>query len=306
MAETVLEITSLSKNYKKIKAVNQLNLQVEEQMVFGLLGPNGSGKTTTLGMLLGVIRQTKGHYSWFKNGAKDENRKRIGALLETPNFYPYMTAFQNLEIVAKIKGISNGSGDFNQSIEDVLKTVDLYDRKDSKFKTFSLGMKQRLAIASALLGNPDVLVLDEPTNGLDPQGIAEIRELIIKIGKNGKTIIIASHILDEIEKVCTHCAILRKGQLLKTGTIAEIIGNQDVTLVRIGTENLNQVTSIIESNQDLRIYKELDEGLILSVKSGTKASEINKYFFDKGVVLNELQEFNESLENQFLEIVNKV
>lgn len=277
-------------------------------MVYGLLGPNGSGKTTTLGMLLGVIRQSEGSFSWFGNGEKDENRRRIGALLETPNFYPYLTARQNLALVAQIKGIDlqTTSDDPNvQSIDEILTLVGLIERADSKFSTYSLGMKQRLAIGATLIGNPEVLVLDEPTNGLDPQGIAEIRELINDIGKTGRTIIIASHILDEIEKVCTHCAILRKGQLLRTGTIDEIIGNQEVTLIKVGAENLDSVKSIVIDVPNMSVYKEDDNSIIISTEHGTKASEINKLFFDKGVVLNELNVFNESLENQFLEIVNK-
>jgi len=259
VADTILEINHLSKKYKDIKAVNKLSLKIEAQMVYGLLGPNGSGKTTTLGMLLGVIRQSEGDFSWFNNGSKDENRKRIGALLETPNFYPYLTAEQNLELVAKIKGIDLNSQSIDsegKTIDDILELVGLSDRRKSKFKTFSLGMKQRLAIGSALLGNPEVLVLDEPTNGLDPQGIAEIRDLINEIGKSGKTIIIASHILDEIEKVCTHCAILRKGELLRTGTIDEIIGNQDVTLIKVSSEDQTGLKRIISDENNISIYKE--------------------------------------------------
>ncbi len=301
MAETVLEIKGLSKKYKKVGAVSDLNLKVEKQMIFGLLGPNGSGKTTTLGMVMGVIRPSSGTYSWFDNGEKDANRKRIGALLETPNFYPYLTAVQNLEITAKIKEITNVAGE----IEKVLKAVDLWERKDSKFRTFSLGMKQRLAIGATLLGDPELLVLDEPTNGLDPQGIAEIRQLIIEIGKSGKTIIIASHILDEIEKICTHCAILKRGKLLQVSTIDELIGNRDVSLIEVGTDDLNELKLIVDSDDSISIYKEGDGTLILSCKSGTKASEINQYFFDKGIVLSHLVKFQESLENQFLAIVNK-
>lgn len=299
VAETVLEIKGLSKKYKKVQAIHDLSLKIDKQMIFGLLGPNGSGKTTTLGMVMGVIRPTKGKFSWFGNGQADENRKRIGALLETPNFYPYLTAVQNLEVTAKIKGINNVA----QEIEKVLKAVDLLERKDSKFKTYSLGMKQRLAIAATLLGDPELLVLDEPTNGLDPQGIAEIRELIIEIGKSGKTIIIASHILDEIQKICTHCAILKKGKLLQVSTIDELIGNQDVALVRVGAENNDKLREVIASDDSVSIYKEADGVIILSCKSGTKASEINQYFFDKGIILNELNVFQETLENQFLEIV---
>jgi ABC-2 type transport system ATP-binding protein len=301
LGNTVLKIDKLSKSYKTIKAVNDLSLDIKEQMVFGILGPNGSGKTTTLGMLLGVINPQSGTYSWFDNGTKDANRKRIGSLLETPNFYPYLTAVQNLEISAKIKGVPNPSED----ISEVLKTVDLFKRKDSKFSTFSLGMKQRLAIASTLLGDPEVLVFDEPTNGLDPQGIAEIRELIIDIGKKGKTILIASHILDEIEKVCTHCAILKEGNLVRTGTISEIIGNQESTLIKLSTVNLEDIKKCIDSDSGITMYKDLGNKIVISVSKERNTSELNQYFFDKGIVLSELSVYNETLENQFLEIIKK-
>ncbi|MCJ8289038.1 MAG: ATP-binding cassette domain-containing protein [Crocinitomicaceae bacterium] len=301
MGEKVLSIKSLSKNYKSFAAVNDISFDVERQMVFGLLGPNGSGKTTTLGMLMGVIRPSGGDFSWFENGQNDENRKRIGSLLETPNFYPYLTAKQNLEIVAKIKGVDSPDA----AIESVLKTVGLYDRRDSKFRTYSLGMKQRLAIGSTLLGDPEVLVLDEPTNGLDPQGIAEIRELIIRIGKSGKTIIIASHILDEIQKICTHCAILRKGKLLQVSTIDHLIGNQDVRLIKVGAGDMSKVKTIVSAQEDFSIYKEEKETLILRCTKETTAEKMNQFFYEKGIILNELSVFNESLENQFLEIIKK-
>lgn len=281
--------------------MTDVSFDVERQMVFGLLGPNGSGKTTTLGMLMGVIRPSKGNFSWFDNGQKDENRKRIGSLLETPNFYPYLTAVQNLEIVAKIKGID----DPERAIENVLRTVGLYERRESKFKTYSLGMKQRLAIGSTLLGDPEVLVLDEPTNGLDPQGIAEIRELIIRIGKSGKTIVIASHILDEIQKICTHCAILRKGELLQVSTIDDLIGNHDVRLIKVGAEDMSKIKAVIAQEDQFSIYKEEDGWLILKCKRETTAAGLNQFFFEKGIALNHLNVFNESLENQFLEIIKK-
>jgi len=299
VAESILKIDRLSKSYKGFKAINSLSLDIKPKMIYGLLGPNGSGKTTTLGMLLGVIRQTEGSFSWFGNGENDANRKRIGALLETPNFYPYLTAFQNLEITAKIKDIENSTAE----IERVLKAVDLFDRKDTKFSTYSLGMKQRLAIGATLLGDPEVLVLDEPTNGLDPQGIKDIRELIIRIGKEGKTILIASHILDEIEKVCTHCAILRKGELLQTGTIDEIIGNQDVTLIKAHALDMEKLIAFVEQSQDFSVYKNQEDVFIVNAKHGTKASDFNQRCFDNGIVLNQLSVFNETLENQFLQIV---
>lgn len=297
--ETILEVKDLSKKYKNLTAVDSLSLSVERSMIYGILGPNGSGKTTTLGMLLGILHPSGGTFSWFGNGNQDENRKRIGSLLETPNFYPYLSAVQNLKISSEIKGISN----VDSEIERVLKRVDLWERKDSKFSTFSLGMKQRLAIGATLLGDPEILVLDEPTNGLDPQGIAEIRDLIKDIGNNGKTIIIASHILDEVEKVCTHCAILRKGELLQTGPIADIIGNQDVALFKIAAENKVNLEKVISKISDISIYKEEEDVIIIRVAKSTKASSINEMFFKEGVTLTHLALFKESLENQFLEII---
>lgn len=301
MAEKVLSINMLTKKYKNFNAVNGVSFDVENGMIFGVLGPNGSGKTTTLGMLMGVILPTSGSFSWFGNGQADANRKRIGTLLETPNFYPYLTAWQNLEVAAKIKGLENPSG----AIEAVLKKVGLLERKDSKFSTYSLGMKQRLAIASTLLSDPEVLVLDEPTNGLDPQGIAEMRELIIEIGKSGKTIIIASHILDEIQKVCTHCAILRKGQLLQVSTIEDLIGNQDIRLIKVNAADVDKLNAVLKSDKKFSVYKETEDGLILRCPRETTGEQMNQFFFDKGVVLNQLAVFQESLENQFLEIIKK-
>ena len=297
MSSTILEINKLSKKYKDVLALDRLSLKVEKGTVFGLLGPNGSGKTTTLGILLGVLRQSAGSYSWFKNGDATENRLRIGALLETPNFYPYLTAIQNLEIVAKIKKIDNPI----DRIESVLKVVNLYERKDSDFKTYSLGMKQRLAIAGALLNDPEVLVLDEPTNGLDPQGIAEIRELIIKISKEGKTIIIASHILDEIEKVCTHVAILKFGDLIRQGSIGEIIGGDNFVIV--AANDMTLIKTVIGENAQMEICKYADTKITIKVSKEMTTEMINQYFFDKGVVLSKLKSHSESLEKQFLEII---
>ena len=297
MITTILEINKLSKKYKDVLALNNLSLKVEKGTVFGLLGPNGSGKTTTLGILLGVLRQSAGSYSWFGNGDAAENRLRIGALLETPNFYPYLTAIQNLKIIAKIKKTDNPI----DRIESVLKVVNLYNRRNSNFKTYSLGMKQRLAIAGALLNDPEVLVLDEPTNGLDPQGIAEIRELIISISREGKTIIIASHILDEIEKVCTHVAILKFGDLIRQGTIEEIIGGDNFVI--IAANNMALTKTVIDENDQIEVSKSTDTEITIKVPKEMTTEMINQYFFDKGVVLSKLKSHSESLEKQFLEII---
>lgn len=299
MSDNILEIKALSKNYRKVKALDQLNLSVEKGMIFGILGPNGSGKTTTLGILLGVINPSGGNFSWFGNGESVDNRKRIGALLETPNFYPYLNAVKNLRIVARIKKLDN----VEERIEKVLRSVNLFERKTSKFKTFSLGMKQRLAIASALLNDPEVLVLDEPTNGLDPQGIAEIRSLILEISKEGKTIIIASHQLDEIEKVCTDVVILKYGVAIRQSAIQDVIGSARQIIV--SSSKLSEIESLIPSLDGVTLNSKKDKTIVLDVVGNMSTQQMNQYFFDKGIVLSELREIKKSLEDQFLEITKE-
>ncbi len=299
MSNTILEINSLSKKYRKVKALDQLNLTIEKGQIFGILGPNGSGKTTTLGILLGVINSSGGTFSWFGNGESDANRKRIGALLETPNFYPYLSAVKNLHIVARIKRLDN----VDDRVEKVLKAVNLFERRTSKFRTFSLGMKQRLAIASALLNDPEVLVLDEPTNGLDPQGIAEMRNLILDVAKGGRTIIIASHQLDEIEKVCTDVVILKHGVAIRQSAIQNIIGSNRQFI--LGTNDPSKVESLLHSIEGVTLNARKDNSIVLDVHGDIDTQQINKFFFDNGVVLSELREIRKSLEDQFLEITKE-
>ncbi|TNE56323.1 MAG: ABC transporter ATP-binding protein [Bacteroidetes bacterium] len=296
-AETILEIKQLRKSYKDVVALQDLSLDVKQGQVFGLLGPNGSGKTTTLGILLGVLKSDSGSFSWFSNGTKDENRRKIGALLETPNFYPYMSAVDNLAVVARIKGMS----DYQDRIEEVLKRVNLHERKNSKFKTFSLGMKQRLAIASAMLSDPEVMVLDEPTNGLDPEGIAEIRVLIQEIAKEGKTIIIASHILDEIEKICTHVAILKKGELLQIGTLDEIMTQDRILMLK--SEDSARLKEVIMQLDSLNFIREVDQEIMISVDDHLNPADINKKLVEHGIYLSGIREHRKNLESTFLEIV---
>lgn len=295
--QNILTTRGLRKEYKDVVALEGLSLEVERGQVFGLLGPNGSGKTTSLGILLGVLRSNAGDFSWFEKGNSDDLRKNIGSLLETPNFYPYLNAIDNLKVVGKIKEVEN----LDETIENVLKKVGLFERKKSKFKTFSLGMKQRLALAAALLSNPDVLVLDEPTNGLDPQGIAEMRGLINEIAKEGKTIIIASHLLDEIEKMCTHVAILKNGKLLKVGTLGEIM-IQDRVLI-ITAEDKEQTLSIIENRTEMSLIKEENGELMVAVDEQLTPSDVNRIFAERGVYLSSLREYKKNLESTFLEIV---
>jgi ABC-2 type transport system ATP-binding protein len=265
-------------------------------MVFGILGPNGSGKTTTLGMVLDVINKTSGKYFWFGKPASKESRKRIGAILETPVFYPYLSGKKNLEIITKIKQAPK------ENIPDVLKQVGLWERKDDKFRTYSLGMKQRLSIAAALVNNPSVMILDEPTNGLDPQGIAEIRQLIREIAASGKTIVLASHLLDEVQKVCTHFSILRRGELLYTGKVEDVSKQSVAIEVSAEHPELEKVLSGWDGVE--KISQEKDK-LVLSMKNGLGSDQVNQYLFQAGIIASHLVTQKKSLEKQFLEVLEE-
>ena len=300
----VLTVQNLSKNYKSVKALQGVSFSVPEKTVFGILGPNGSGKTTLLGIVMDVLKASGGTYSWMGEQSAADGRKKIGTLLETPNFYHYLSAEANLKIAAKIKG--RGEDD----IDKVLQTVNLYERKSSKFNTYSLGMKQRLAIASALLGNPDILVFDEPTNGLDPAGIAEIRELIKDLNRNGKTIIMASHILDEVEKVCTHVAIIQKGILKTVGSVKEVMntsGSENINTVQmeLSADNNDVLKNILQQMSGVSEMNLVNNYLQITCTENITAAQVNKFCFEKGVVLNKLNEKRKSLETRFLEITGK-
>ncbi len=297
LTTNILTTHGLRKVYRDVVALEGLSLTVESGQVFGLLGPNGSGKTTSLGILLGVLRSNAGDFSWFEKGNSDDLRKNIGSLLETPNFYPYLNAIDNLKVVGKIKEVPN----LVATIEETLKKVGLYERRKSKFKTFSLGMKQRLALAAALLADPDVFVLDEPTNGLDPQGIAEMRALINEIAQDGKTIVIASHLLDEIEKMCSHVAILKNGKLLKVGTLGEIMTHDRILLV--ATEEKDQLMGAIAVLSEINFIKEEQGELMIAVEEQLTPSDVNRIFAEKGIYLSSLREYKKNLESTFLEIV---
>jgi len=294
--ETVLSIKGLTKNFGRLCAVNNLNLEVKGGQVFGMLGPNGSGKTTTLGMLMGVINQTSGEYSWFGRQPDNEVRKKIGAVLEHPIFYPYLSGQKNLELNAMIKQCPV------ENIPNVLELVELADRRDDKYKTYSLGMKQRLAIASALLNEPTVLILDEPTNGLDPMGIAEIRELIKKIAANGKTIILASHLLDEVQKVCTHFAVLKKGNMIHTGPVNEVSRGAETVEVNAEVENLSDVLLKFSGTESIN----RENGFFqVTLREDFRGKDLNKFLFDQGIIANHLVTKKKSLEKMFLEILSE-
>jgi ABC-type multidrug transport system ATPase subunit len=293
----VVTTNGLTKYYGSIKAVDNLTFGIPEGSVFGILGPNGSGKTTTLGMLLDVINPTAGNYSWFGSSPNKKNRQKIGSILETPSFYPYLSAADNLKIVAEIKALSYGN------INEVLKITGLFDRRNTAFHTYSLGMKQRLALASALLCDPLVMILDEPTNGLDPRGIAEIRELIRSIAGQGKTIILASHLLDEVQKVCTHFAVLNKGHLMYSGLVNEA----DVSEQRleISADNNAELLSLLESYPGLKKLESVGDKIILTLSGDAPVSNLSRYIFEHGISLTHLVSQKKSLETQFLEILNE-
>jgi len=297
LKDIVLSIKNLTKRYGSITAVSNLNLEIERGSVFGILGPNGSGKTTTLGVLLDVTRADSGTFSWFGGLPVKEQRKRIGAILEVPLFYPYLSGKQNLELVAKIKDLP---GD---DVDDALRSVDLYDRRDSKFRTYSLGMKQRLAVASTLIGKPEVLILDEPTNGLDPKGIAEIRNIILNVASQGVTIILASHILDEVQKTCSHVAVMEKGKKLYSGKVSEVLN--DAQWVELAAENMAGLQMALQQLETVENIQEEGDKYVVKLKIATNQAELNSLFFSKGIVLNHLALRKKSLEKYFLELLDK-
>mgnify|MGYP001473464894 FL=1 len=297
MENSILSIKNLHKKYGKVHAVNDVSLDIYKGNVYGILGPNGSGKSTTLGIVLNVVNKTSGEYSWF--GGKLETHdalKKVGAIIERPNFYPYMTAKENLELVCKIKGVDY------KKVDEKLEIVGLIDRKNSKFKTFSLGMKQRLAIASALLNDPEILILDEPTNGLDPQGIHQVRDIIRLIASQGTTILLASHLLDEVEKVCSHVLVLRFGKILYNGKVDEMVNHN--AYFELQSSNNQQLIEVLKNHPELDNYKNNEEKIIAHFKTQVDSAELNRFFFEKGISLNHLVKRKQSLEEQFLTLTN--
>ncbi|HEY8397876.1 MAG TPA: ABC transporter ATP-binding protein [Flavihumibacter sp.] len=292
----VLVAEGIRKSYGAVKALNGVSLSVPRGTVYGILGPNGSGKTTLLSILLDVLSADAGSYRWFGQPGSKEQRKKIGALLETPNFYHYLSAVNNLKITMNISG--RGSA---EEITRVLKLVGLYERRNSRFSTYSLGMKQRLAIAAALLGSPGVLVLDEPTNGLDPVGIAEIRELIKQLQRNGHTIVIASHLLDEVEKICTHVAILKTGNVVSQGPVDEVLSDEDI--LELGTADLQQLKDLLLQREGITEI-EISGSLLQckAPKGSIDPAAINAWCHENGILLNHIALRKKRLEARFFEL----
>lgn len=295
--ETVLQVENLSKRFGKITAVSDLSFSVGKGQVYGILGPNGSGKTTTLSMLLDLIPQDQGSFRWFGAPPSKESRKRIGSVIESPNFFPYLDAVTNLKIVADIKEKSYAG------IDEALQLTGLYERRNSKFRTFSFGMKQRLAVASALLGQPEVLILDEPTNGLDPQGIAQMRELIARVAETGTTILLASHLLDEVQKICNFALVLRKGVKLFDGEVSQVLAESDS--IAISSANMEELIREVRSFPGFTGHS-VEAGILYArFARQVQPSELNAFLFQKGIVLDHLAEKKRSLEQHFLELLEE-
>jgi ABC-2 type transport system ATP-binding protein len=296
--ETILSLKNLDKKFGRVHAVNNLSFDIQKGNVYGILGPNGSGKSTTLGIILNVVNKTSGEFSWF-NGKISTHQalKKVGAIIERPNFYPYMTAVQNLSLICKIKDIST------EKIDEKLKIVNLYERRNSKFSSFSLGMKQRMAIASALLNDPEILILDEPTNGLDPQGIHEIRQIIQEITKNGTTILLASHLLDEVEKVCSHVVVIREGIKLYSGRVDEMTASKGLFELKTANDKIKLLT-LLEQHHSIGAVKEEGEFIIAYLTEEMEATEINTFLFKNGIAVSHLVKRKPSLEQQFLDLTN--
>ncbi|MFQ3173748.1 MAG: ABC-2 type transport system ATP-binding protein [Flavobacterium sp.] len=293
--QTILSIKNLNKRYGSLQALRDVSFEIKKGNVYGILGPNGSGKSTTLGIVLNVVNKTSGEYCWFDGKMQThEALQKVGAIIERPNFYPYMTAEQNLKLVSKIKNISY------TKIQEKLELVGLNERKNSKFSTFSLGMKQRLAIASALLNDPEILILDEPTNGLDPQGIHQIRDIIKQIAAEGTTILLASHLLDEVEKVCSHVLVLRKGTVLYSGTVDGMSANEG--FFELQADDTDKLIRLLKTHPAVENVKQDEEKVFVYLKSALEAANLNKFLYENNVNLSHLVKRKHSLEEQFLEL----
>lgn len=291
----ILSIQGISKKYGRIQAVNGLFIEIYKGQVYGLLGPNGSGKTTTLSILLDLVRNDTGTFQWFGKSPSKESRKRIGSVIESPNFFPYLSAVKNLKIIADIKDKPY------DDIEDVLQLTGLYDRRNDRFRTYSFGMKQRLAVASALLGNPDVLILDEPTNGLDPQGIAQMRDLIKMVAEKGITIILASHLLDEVQKICSHVAVLSKGRKLFDGEVSDVLAVSE--LLEIASMDMVQLQKAISLHPNFTSIVRSEDKWLVYFKDQIRPGEVNEFLYKQGIVLTHLSERKRTLEQHFLELL---
>jgi len=293
----ILSIKNLTKHYGTTEALCDFTLEVVEGQVLGILGPNGSGKTTLLSILMGLRYPTSGHFTWFNTTPNHVPTTRIGALVEVPTFYPYLSLYDNMRISALAKNIS-----YNE-IFPAVDRVGLNPSLKAKVSTFSLGMKQRMAIAQALLGNPKIIVLDEPTNGLDPEGIVEVRKLIKELNAAGTTILVASHNLDEVQRTCTHVAILKKGNLQAYGGVNELLTSAKVAIVEV--RNPENLIDFLNSNPSIEVIERMGNSFKLLVNKSEQQVALINDFQNHGIVVNSFEIRNLNLEELFIKLVRK-
>jgi ABC-type multidrug transport system ATPase subunit len=293
----MIETRNLTKRYgSRIVAVDSLNLTVRRGEVYGFLGPNGAGKTTTLRMLLGLIRPTSGTASVLGRPPGDpESLARVGALIEAPAFYPHLSGWRNLRVIARYAGVPK------ERIEAALDAVELTDRASDKFKTYSQGMKQRLGVAAALLKDPELLMLDEPTNGLDPAGMADMRVLIRRLGSGDRTVLLSSHLLGEVEQICDRVGVIRNGKLVAQGTVGQLRG-QARLLVR--ADPMDRARQLVEKMHGVE-QVQVSDGALVVATDAARAGEITRELVTSGVVVSELRPVERSLEETFLELTGQ-
>jgi ABC-2 type transport system ATP-binding protein len=294
---SVIETAGLTKRFGKTLAVDEITFQVEPGQIFGFLGPNGSGKTTTIGLLLGIITPSAGSFRLFGGSTPAElhrARRRIGATLEYPNFYPYLSGRDNLRIVANVKG----RGD--REIAQVLEAVGLAKRAKSSFKSYSLGMKQRLALAATMLGDPELIILDEPVNGLDPEGMREIRQIIKQLAERGTTIFLSSHLLWEVERTCTHVAIIQRGRIIRQASVEEITSGNVFAVLRAAGE-ADRLCRLAEEYSGTVSARTEGESVVLELADDDLAA-VNRFVAERGVYLSHLTLRHRTLEDVFMEL----
>ena len=303
MNDAVIQTDELTKRYGRVLAVDGLSLSVPRGRIFGLLGPNGSGKTTLMSMLLGLVRPTNGSFALFgtppARGGLDKQLHRIGALIETPTFYPYLSGRNNLAYFQGISGRGTAQG-----LDSLLEQVGLGGRGGDKFQTYSLGMKQRLGIAYTLLGNPELLVLDEPTNGMDPAGMAEIRELIRELGNENRTVILSSHLLNEVEHVCDSVAILSHGRLIAQGDVAELLQERGKPQLRLKTTDNAKAHQILDALAWVESVS-VDNGYLVAGVDAARSWEITAALSRNEVYVAEMTPTQMSLEQYFLDVTDE-
>jgi ABC-2 type transport system ATP-binding protein len=298
--DLIVRTEHLTKYFGKLVAVDDINLEVHKGEVFGFLGPNGSGKSTTMGMMLGLIAPTSGTVELFGMDTQSHLPKilqRVGAVTESTGFYPYLSGKDNLDYIARITG-----GVSRSRIKEVLDLVELSGREKDKFSNYSLGMKQRLAIACALLNDPEFIILDEPTNGLDPAGMREIRELIIRLGREGKTIFLNSHLLYEVEHVCERVAIIKRGKMITQGTVKDLMKKGDILQLKV--TDLERAMTVLKNIDWVTSIAREDDKLLIGVKA-EKYAEISAVLAKESIFVTEMRAEENTLEEFFLEMTEE-